>query len=680
MNSLSKRGKRGFKRTIFTVLPALLLCAALMPVFLMASAPAGAMSSSDVAKLRGYIGSYINNQFGAGASEGEDGFLISAATLHSRLNSFNDGSILGEGDDAASAPVLVDNLGNNTSWIPGTSNRCMWNTGAGGYGTTQNCFDNAMLDQVKARADAHAAAGFSTDVVVYCLSGNTEAPTTGAFGYIAQTGRLRGDGSISKVYALKWGRNGWTNTVSPYTAANPIGPFDPPSTYTPPASAPTNCNSVSGDAELVRCEAQWAIYNGTINGIPGGNVGGGQIPGGISPNQTLSTSQIVDIRSGGPAQSVMYGLVPTVNLPINTIFGSGMINVMNPATSGVLIVSRTPMAGGITAEGLKMLGYSMSPGGFLNGGLARWNSTIGEKQVSDGLVRPGLGSAPIDITAPTIIAGPTISGVTSNSADISRITHEPATSKIHLVGSDSHVVEVNNTVLNASKTVIVSGLHPGVAYSGTLTAYDGQANGTAATIGSFTIPTPPLPLEIHCPPNQELEAMGPSGAVASFGCTAAGGVDPAPVIICSPASGSMFPVGTTVVHCMATDLAGNTATCSFTVTVLDPTPAYKPDLALIDDATGYWGSYSDYVQRQLSVVLHIKNRGTMPALDVAITGSTNIDGANLLSAVPVSIGTIPAGSTSEVTLRYFVPVGRSGILVRLLGSASDVPGNSYSYP
>src|SRR4030095_3657494 len=40
-------------------------------------------------------------------------------------------------------------------------------------------------------------------------------------------------------------------------------------------------------------------------------------------------------------------------------------------------------------------------------------------------------------------------------------------------------------------------------------------------------------------------------------------------VVCSPASGSIFPVGTTTVTCTATDSSGNTATCSFTVNVFN---------------------------------------------------------------------------------------------------------------
>ncbi|MEJ5385715.1 MAG: HYR domain-containing protein, partial [Fimbriimonadales bacterium] len=44
--------------------------------------------------------------------------------------------------------------------------------------------------------------------------------------------------------------------------------------------------------------------------------------------------------------------------------------------------------------------------------------------------------------------------------------------------------------------------------------------------------------------------------------------DPNPRLVCNPPSGSLFPLGTTIVTCTATDRCGNTASCSFRVTVL----------------------------------------------------------------------------------------------------------------
>ena len=48
--------------------------------------------------------------------------------------------------------------------------------------------------------------------------------------------------------------------------------------------------------------------------------------------------------------------------------------------------------------------------------------------------------------------------------------------------------------------------------------------------------------------------------------------DPNPSVVCVPASGSFFAVGTTLVVCTATDASGNSAVCTFNVTVQD-TPA-----------------------------------------------------------------------------------------------------------
>src|SRR4029077_400281 len=42
-------------------------------------------------------------------------------------------------------------------------------------------------------------------------------------------------------------------------------------------------------------------------------------------------------------------------------------------------------------------------------------------------------------------------------------------------------------------------------------------------------------------------------------------------LVCAPASGTTFGVGTTTVTCTATDASSNSTTCTFTVTVNDTT-------------------------------------------------------------------------------------------------------------
>jgi len=81
--------------------------------------------------------------------------------------------------------------------------------------------------------------------------------------------------------------------------------------------------------------------------------------------------------------------------------------------------------------------------------------------------------------------------------------------------------------------------------------------------------TPP---EINCPADITLEATGPGGAVGTFTASATDLCDKAPEITFDPCSGSMFPMGTTEVTCVATDISGNSSSCNFNVTVEDTTP------------------------------------------------------------------------------------------------------------
>ncbi len=81
---------------------------------------------------------------------------------------------------------------------------------------------------------------------------------------------------------------------------------------------------------------------------------------------------------------------------------------------------------------------------------------------------------------------------------------------------------------------------------------------------------------LSLPSDMTVEATSASGATATFSATATD-VSPAnPAVICTPASGATFPLGATLVNCSATDAANNTATGSFTVTVVDTTAPTLP--------------------------------------------------------------------------------------------------------
>ena len=103
-----------------------------------------------------------------------------------------------------------------------------------------------------------------------------------------------------------------------------------------------------------------------------------------------------------------------------------------------------------------------------------------------------------------------------------------------------------------------------------------SCSSTAGPTCSFTVTVNDTqPPTITCPGDQtavtdQTACGGPGGAcqVVNFTTTASDNC-PGVVVVCNPPSGSCLPPGSTTVTCTATDASGNTATCSFSVTVFD---------------------------------------------------------------------------------------------------------------
>ncbi len=88
---------------------------------------------------------------------------------------------------------------------------------------------------------------------------------------------------------------------------------------------------------------------------------------------------------------------------------------------------------------------------------------------------------------------------------------------------------------------------------------------------SFTVTvSDAIPPVLSLPPHLTVEAASTAGQSVSFVATATDAVTSSPEVACTPASGSTFPVGDTLVSCVATDAAGNSSQGSFTVTVTLP--------------------------------------------------------------------------------------------------------------
>ncbi|MFH1755443.1 MAG: HYR domain-containing protein [Candidatus Latescibacterota bacterium] len=84
---------------------------------------------------------------------------------------------------------------------------------------------------------------------------------------------------------------------------------------------------------------------------------------------------------------------------------------------------------------------------------------------------------------------------------------------------------------------------------------------------------------ITCAADTIIECADTNGFVVEFEAGAVDECDPAPAVMCEPASGSTFHIGETVVTCTATDFSGNSSQCSFMVTIVEAEPPviYCPD-------------------------------------------------------------------------------------------------------
>jgi fibro-slime domain-containing protein len=107
-------------------------------------------------------------------------------------------------------------------------------------------------------------------------------------------------------------------------------------------------------------------------------------------------------------------------------------------------------------------------------------------------------------------------------------------------------------------------------------AADAHGNGASAGFTVTVVAAGPAPT-ISTPDQKTVEATGPSGASVTFTVTARLQGQGAVPVMCSPASGSIFAVGTAQVTCTASSPSGATATATFPVTVRD-TRAPKLDL------------------------------------------------------------------------------------------------------
>ena len=167
-------------------------------------------------------------------------------------------------------------------------------------------------------------------------------------------------------------------------------------------------------------------------------------------------------------------------------------------------------------------------------------------------------------------------------------------------------------------------------------------------------------------------------AVVHFTVTATDALDPAPVVVCNPASGSTFPGGVTRVNCFATDHHLNYARGSFTVTVTGGPPALVLPDDIVQEATGPDGAVVNYEASAVDgVVTCAPLSGSLFRLGETVVNcsATNTKGTNTGSfkvtvddfTAPVLL--VPADMTVSKT-------SAAGAVVEFITSATDTVSGS----
>jgi hypothetical protein len=178
----------------------------------------------------------------------------------------------------------------------------------------------------------------------------------------------------------------------------------------------------------------------------------------------------------------------------------------------------------------------------------------------------------------------------------------------------------------------------------TCTATDSSTNiGT----GTFTVTvTDGLPPVITCPADLTRPAMrGTNVAVVTFTVVFTDNERGA-TLACVPPSGSTFPLGSTAVNCTARDVAGNTASCSFNVIIVDNEPP-------VLDMPPTLIASNDVGQCAATVTYNVRADDNMPGTVIACvpaSGSIFPVGTNIVRCV----ATDAAGNTASNSFRIVV--------------------------
>ena len=262
----------------------------------------------------------------------------------------------------------------------------------------------------------------------------------------------------------------------------------------------------------------------------------------------LSISKNCEVGGGGVPACTLTCPGGTVTANTDPGLCTAVVNLPVPTTDGFCgVVSCSPPSGSAFPVGTTVVDCT-------GAGVATCQFTV---NVTDG--------EPPSVTCPSSVAA-TITGATCDVAVSYNVTASDNCAGTSLVCSPP-----SGSSFGPGTTVVTC--------SATDTAGNTATCAFPVVVTDVSAPTLSCPADITIPASQA-QSCG-IGATVAFATPAVSDNCPGATVVCAPASGTFFPVGSTSVTCTASDGSGNVAACSFTVSVVAPA-----SVCFRDDASG----------------------------------------------------------------------------------------------
>ncbi len=288
----------------------------------------------------------------------------------------------------------------------------------------------------------------------------------------------------------------------------------------------------------------------------------------VGPNRVLATS-VID-----GSLNTWHHVALTANGGVLSLYWDGRL----VASADYLGNINAPAALPWLSIGAEFIDDANNPGTAIVSGryfvgamddVALWNRSLSEVEVQ-GIYNGGLAGQGVSAVPPVLVAGdcrPTIDCPNNITVDA---TGNATPVSFVVTGADAAGAPLVAECVPPSGTGFVIGQ---TTVTCTVTAGAGNSVSCSfrVTVTDSSVPT------VTCPGDIATVATSEAGAVVTYQASAtdAGGIAS---LVCVPASGSTFALGETAVTCTATDNAGNTASCSFKVTIR---PSTQPPTAVI---------------------------------------------------------------------------------------------------